>query len=356
MEQYTKGPLLGKGTFGEVVQATHNETGKVVAIKKIRVGEKGEVGDGGVNVTALREVKLLRELRHPHILELLDVWPSKRGISLVYEYMESDLEKVVRDRSLLLTGADVKAYLQMILAALAHCHARWVVHRDVKPDNFLIAPDGALKLADFGLARPFGSPGRPYTHQVFARWYRPPELLYGSTCYGAGVDVWAAGCVFAELLLRRPWFPAESDVGVLTKIYSALGTPRDAAWGGLRAMPAFVEFQPTPPTPLRSIFTNVAVAPDDALDLLQRMVCLSPAKRITAAQALEHRYFRSEPAPTPRERLPRPKSLAAAAERTPAAVPTQAEDALPAGLDSGDARFLKKRRMQMDAAFEAVAG
>ena len=92
------------------------------------------------------------------------------------------------------------------------------------------------------------------------------------------------------------------------------------------------------------------------MDLLQRMVCLSPAKRITAAQALEHRYFRSEPAPTPRERLPRPKSLAAAAERTPAAVQAQAEDALPAGLDSGDARFLKKRRMQMDAAFEAVAG
>lgn len=213
----------------------------------------------GVNVTALREVKLMRELHHPNIVRLLDVWPSRRGIALVFEYMETDLERVIRDRAVLLTGADVKAYLRMVLAGLAHCHARWVVHRDVKPDNFLLASSGALKLADFGLARPYGSPDRPFTHQVFARWYRAPELLYGSTCYGPGVDVWAAGCIFAELLLRRPWFSAESDVGVLNKIFTALGTPRDANWGGLRAMPAFVEFQPTPPAPLRSLFPNVAV-------------------------------------------------------------------------------------------------
>lgn len=242
----------------------------------------------GVNVTALREVKLLRELKHPHILELLDVWPSKRGISLVYEYMESDLEKVIRDRSLVLTGADVKAYLRMVLEGLAHCHARWVVHRDIKPDNFLIAPDGALKLADFGLARPFGSPARPYTHQVFARWYRAPELLYGSTCYGAGVDVWAAGCVFAELLLRRPWFPAESDVGVLTKIYSALGTPRDADWGGLRSMPAFVEFQPTLATPLRTVFTNVAVVGSSCLSVAGRGECVSQVGRRVMPECKVH--------------------------------------------------------------------
>lgn len=210
-------------------------------------------------MTALREVKLLRELRHPNLLRLLDVWPSRRGLSLVYDFMETDLDRVIRDRSLLLSGADVKAYMLMVLAALAHCHASRVVHRDVKPDNFLVASSGALKLADFGLARAIGSPDRPYTHQVFARWYRAPELLYGSTCYGTGVDVWAAGCIFAELMLRRPWFPAESDVGVLTKIFAALGTPRDTDWGGLRAMPAFVEFQETPAPLLRSIFPNIAV-------------------------------------------------------------------------------------------------
>uniref|UniRef100_A0A1D1ZS62 [RNA-polymerase]-subunit kinase n=1 Tax=Auxenochlorella protothecoides TaxID=3075 RepID=A0A1D1ZS62_AUXPR len=362
MENYTKGPLLGKGTFGEVLQGTHKETGELVAIKKIRVGEKGE----GVNVTALREVKLLRELHHPNIVRLLDVWPSRRGIALVFEYMETDLERVIRDRAVLLTGADVKAYLRMVLAGLAHCHARWVVHRDVKPDNFLLASSGALKLADFGLARPYGSPDRPFTHQVFARWYRAPELLYGSTCYGPGVDVWAAGCIFAELLLRRPWFSAESDVGVLNKIFTALGTPRDANWGGLRAMPAFVEFQPTPPAPLRSLFPNVAVAPDDALDLLSRMVCLAPAQRISAADALRHRYFRVDPAPTPQERLPKPgragvRVAAAAAsakrpggerEATPAA---EAGGPAPAGMDSGDVRFLKKRRLQMDAALDDAA-
>ena len=218
-------------------------------------------------MTALREVKFLRELHSPHIVRLLDVFPQKRGISLVrsarapppppplppppllplirtppptpphqsppsthqvFEYMESDLEAVIKDRSLVLSAADVKAYLRMVLQALAHCHARWVVHRDVKPNNFLVAASGELRLGDFGLARLYGSPERRYTNQVFARWYRPPELLYGSTCYGPGVDVWAAGCVFAELLLRRPWFPGESDVEILTKIFTALGTPTGA--------------------------------------------------------------------------------------------------------------------------------
>lgn len=296
---YTKGPILGKGTFGEVIQAVNKETGQVVAIKKIRVGEKGE----GINVTALREVKYLRELHHPAIVSLLDVVPLRRGLGLVFEYMESDLEALIRDRTLILSAADVKAYMLSILQALQHCHSQWIVHRDIKPNNFLVAGDGAIKLADFGLSRIYGSPERRYTNQVFARWYRPPELLYGSTAYGPGVDVWAAGCVFAELLLRRPWFPGESDLEVLTKIFTALGTPTDPEWAGLRLMPAFVEFAPTPATPLQRLFTN---ASEDGLDLLGRMVSLDPRRRISAEEALRHRYFRMDPAPTPAGQLPRP--------------------------------------------------
>eukprot|EP00887_Chlorella_sp_A99_P001381 scaffold8.g1381.t1 len=288
-DAYIKGRVLGRGTFGEVIQATHKEVGlsrtrQVVAIKKIRVGEKGE----GVNVTALREVKLLRELAGADVVRLLDVFPHKRGISLVFEFCESDLEA-------------------MVLRGLEFCHARWVVHRDVKPNNFLVAASGELKLADFGLARTFGSPEHRYTNQVFARWYRPPELLYGSTCYGPGVDVWAAGCVFAELLLRRPWFAGESDVEVLTKIFMALGTPQDEDWGGLRAMPSFVEFQATPPPGLRKTFPpGLPVATDDALDLLSRMVVFDASRRISASEALQHRYFRADPPPTPPAQLPKP--------------------------------------------------
>lgn len=266
----------------------------------------------GVNVTALREVKYLRELHHPAIVSLLDVVSLKRGLGLVFEYMESDLEAMIKDRTLILSAADIKAYMLSILQSLEYCHRSWVVHRDIKPNNFLVAADGAIKLADFGLSRVYGSPERRYTNQVFARWYRAPELLYGSTCYGPGVDIWAAGCIFAELLLRRPWFPAESDVEVLTKIFTALGTPTDPDWGGLRHMPAFVEFQPVTAPPLRQLFPQ---APDEALDLLARMVSLDPRRRISAEDALKHRYFRVDPAPTPAGQLPRPHRREEVAER-----------------------------------------
>uniref|UniRef100_A0A6V7PS59 [RNA-polymerase]-subunit kinase n=1 Tax=Ananas comosus var. bracteatus TaxID=296719 RepID=A0A6V7PS59_ANACO len=193
--------VLGEGTYGVVFKAIDTKTGQTVAIKKIRLGKYKE----GVNFTALREIKLLKELKDPNIIELIDAFPHKGNLHLVFEFMESDLEAVIRDRNIVLSPADIKSYLQMTLKGLAFCHRKWVLHRDMKPNNLLIAADGQLKLADFGLARIFGSPDRKFTHQVFARWYRAPELLFGAKQYGAGVDVWAAGCIFAELLLRRPF-------------------------------------------------------------------------------------------------------------------------------------------------------
>ncbi len=297
-------PLVfqGTGTFGEVILATHKETGDVVAIKKIRVDDKKM----GIHVTALREVKYLKELDHPNIVRLLDVISLKRGIALVFEYMDTDLENVIRDRSLVLSKGDVKAYMLGMLKALKHCHERWVVHRDIKPNNFLISRDGMIKLTDFGLSRIYGSPDRRYTNQVFARWYRPPELLFGSTCYGPGVDVWALGCVFAELLSRKPWFPAESDVEVLSLIFNALGTPKGKDWGGLQHMPAYIKFQERDGIPLKTQFPGVEA---EALDLLSKMVAMDPRRRITAVDALAHPYFKVKPAPTEPSMLPKPHVL-----------------------------------------------
>ncbi|KAK9838165.1 hypothetical protein WJX81_005984 [Elliptochloris bilobata] len=320
MDAYEKCETLGEGTFGVVFKAIHKETGQVVAIKKIRLGKAKE----GVNMTALREIKLLKELHSPYIVRLLDVFPHKRNLSLVFEYMESDLEALIKDRALILSEADVKSYMQMLLRALEVCHGHWVLHRDVKPNNFLIAASGEMKLADFGLARVFGSPeaGR-YTDQVFARWYRAPELLFGSTAYGPSVDMWAAGCVFAELLLRRPWLPGVSDLDQLGKVFQALGTPTPAAWPGAEGLPQFVAFQPTPAPPLRANFRQ---ANEDALDLLARLVAFDPARRPSAIEALAHRFFRAAPAPTPPARLPRPPVRA----RNPLALPIQGGSALQA--------------------------
>ncbi|KAL3158807.1 hypothetical protein ABBQ32_011533 [Trebouxia sp. C0010 RCD-2024] len=299
MDHYVKGTTLGQGTFGIVFKATHKETGQVVAIKKILLGKAKE----GVNVTALREIKLLKELHGPRIVQLLDVFPHKGNLSLVFEFMQTDLEIIIKDKSLTLSAADVKSYIQMVLQGLDFCHKRWVLHRDIKPNNFLISAQGELKLGDFGLARIFGSPDRKWTNQVFATWYRPPELFFGSTCYSSAIDVWAAGCIFAELIMRRPWFVGGSDLDILGKIFQALGTPSEAQWPGMKDLPNFVEFQKTEPPPLASI---VKGASEDALDLLSKMMQFDPARRISAEDALKHKYFTSEPCPTPPAQLPRP--------------------------------------------------
>ncbi|XP_028786862.1 cyclin-dependent kinase D-3-like [Neltuma alba] len=298
-DRYLKREVLGEGTYGVVYKAIDTQTGQTVAIKKIRLGKQKE----GVNFTALRETKILKELKDPNIIELIDAFPHKGNLHLVFEFMETDLEAVIRDRNIFLSPADIKSYLQMTLQGLAYCHKKWVLHRDMKPNNLLIGSNGQLKLADFGLARIFGSPDRRYTHQVFARWYRAPELLFGTKQYGSGVDVWAAACIFAELLLRRPFLQGSSDIDQLGKIFAAFGTPTPSQWPDMVYLPDYVEYQHVPAPPFRSLFP---MASDDALDLLSKMFTFDPKARISAVQALEHRYFSSAPLPTEPCKLPRP--------------------------------------------------
>ncbi|OAY46560.1 cyclin-dependent kinase D-3 [Manihot esculenta] len=298
-DRYLKREVLGEGTYGVVYKAIDTKTGQTVAIKKIRLGKQKE----GVNFTALREIKLLKELKDPNIIELIDAFPHKGNLHLVFEFMETDLEAVIRDRNIFLSPADIKSYFQMTLKGLAYCHKKWVLHRDMKPNNLLIASNGQLKLADFGLARIFGSPDRKFTHQVFARWYRAPELLFGTKQYGSGVDVWAAACIFAELLLRRPFLQGTSDIDQLGKIFQAFGTPTPSQWPDLVYLPDYVEYQSVPAQPWRKLFP---MATDDALDLLAKMFTYDPKVRISVEQALEHRYFSSAPLPTEPAKLPRP--------------------------------------------------
>ena len=305
MENYEKGPTLGEGTFGRVFRAKDKRTGRLVAIKKIRMGKAKE----GVNVTAIREIKFLKELQHKNVIELIDVFPHKRNLYLVYEYMTSDLEAIIKDKAnIRLKSADIKAYMQAILEGLAACHRYWIMHRDVKPNNILLGPEGQVKLADFGAGRVFGSPNdRKFTTQVFARWYRAPELLFDSQVYSSAVDMWAAGCVFAELMLRRPWLPGNNDLEQLSLIFDALGTPTEEQWPGMKSLPTAsqVIFKPiAAPTSvsLRQLFRCDA----DAIDLLQQFLCFDPSRRITAEQALKHEYFRNSPKPTSFGDLPKP--------------------------------------------------
>ena len=155
-------------------------------------------------------------------------------------------------------------------------HAHWVLHRDLKPNNLLISRKGHLKITDFGLAKSFGSPNRVLTHQVVTRWYRCPELLFGARLYGTGVDIWAVGCIVAELLLRVPFLPGETDLGQLTKIFEVFGTPTQEQWPNVDKLPDFVQFKPMPAQQLRDIFS---AAGDDLLQLLESCFMLNPSKR-----------------------------------------------------------------------------
>uniref|UniRef100_A0A3B3YZN5 Cyclin-dependent kinase 7 n=1 Tax=Poecilia mexicana TaxID=48701 RepID=A0A3B3YZN5_9TELE len=264
-KRYEKLDFLGEGQFATVYKARDKVTDTIVAIKKIKVGHRTEAKDG-INRTALREIKLLQELHHPNIIGLLDAFGHKSNISLVFDFMETDLE-------------------------------------DLKPNNLLLDGNGVLKLADFGLAKAFGSPNRVYTHQVVTRWYRSPELLFGARMYGVGVDMWAVGCILAELLLRIPFLAGDSDLDQLTKIFEALGTPTEETWPGMTSLPDYVSFKIFPGTPLEHIFS---AAGDDLLELLQGLFTFNPSTRTTATQALKMRYFSNRPGPTPGAQLPRP--------------------------------------------------
>ncbi|XP_041092434.1 cyclin-dependent kinase 7-like isoform X2 [Polyodon spathula] len=264
-KRYEKLDFLGEGQFATVYKARERNTDKIVAIKKIKLGHRLEAKDG-INRTALREIKLLQELSHQNIIGLLDAFGHKSNISLVFDFMETDLE-------------------------------------DLKPNNLLLDENGVLKLADFGLAKAFGSPNRVYTHQVVTRWYRAPELLFGARMYGVGVDMWAVGCILAELLLRVPFLPGDSDLDQLTKVFEALGTPTEEQWPDMTSLPDYVSFKMFPGTPLEHIFS---AAGDDLLELLQGLFTYNPCTRLTASQALKKRYFSNRPGPTPGPQLPRP--------------------------------------------------
>ena len=304
-KRYRKIDFLGEGQFATVYKAEDTQNnGQVVAVKKIKLGLTSEAKDG-INRTALREIKLLQELSHPNIISLKNVFGHKSNISLIFDYMHTDLEVIIRDPTIILSPANIKAYLVMTLQGLEYLHKHWVLHRDMKPNNLLINNDGVLKITDFGLAKAFGSPSRPLTHQVVTRWYRSPELLYGARLYGTGIDIWAVGCIAAELTLGAPFLPGDTDLAQLTKIFEVRGTPTEESWPGVTKLPDFVKYNDMPGIPSEEIFT---AASDDLIHLMDWCLTLNPSKRCTATQALKSAYFSNAPAPTPGPQLPLPKS------------------------------------------------
>ncbi|XP_006897710.1 PREDICTED: cyclin-dependent kinase 2 isoform X3 [Elephantulus edwardii] len=264
MENFQKVEKIGEGTYGVVYKAKNKLTGEVVALKKIRLDTETE----GVPSTAIREISLLKELNHPNIVKLLDVIHTENKLYLVFEFLHQDLKKFM-DASTL-TGIPlplIKSYLFQLLQGLAFCHSHRVLHRDLKPQNLLINADGAIKLADFGLARAFGVPVRTYTHEV----------------------------------TRRALFPGDSEIDQLFRIFRTLGTPDETVWPGVTSMP---DYKASFPKWARQDFSKVVPPLDeDGRSLLSQMLHYDPNKRISAKAALAHPFFQDVTKPVPHLRL-----------------------------------------------------
>ncbi|XP_066148397.1 cyclin-dependent kinase 7 [Euwallacea fornicatus] len=303
--RYEKIEFLGEGQFATVYKARDVETDRIVAVKKIKLGTREEAQDG-INRTALREIKLLQELDHENLIGLLDIFGHMSNVSLVFDFMDIDLEVIIKDNTIILTTANIKSYVLQTLRGLEYLHLNWILHRDLKPNNLLVDSRGVLKIGDFGLAKMFGSPNRINTHQVVTRWYRAPELLFGAKQYGTCIDIWAVGCILAELLLRVPLFPGESDLDQLTKIFSVFGNPTEENWPGVKTLCDYIEFKTFPSIPIKSIFT---AAGDDLLNLIETMLVLNPIARKTCTGCLKMPFFSNKPAPTVGTKLPLPQNV-----------------------------------------------
>lgn len=243
----------------------------------------------GVPSTALREISILKELKHPNVVLFKDVVHAEKKLYLVFEYLDQDLKRYM-DTVKSVHPMRVKSYLYQLINGIAYCHSLRVLHRDLKPQNLLIDRLGKLKLADFGLARAFGIPVRHYTHEVVTLWYRAPEILLGARKYSTPVDVWSIGCIFAEMVSGgTALFPGDSEIDQLYRIFRVLGTPTDEMWEGVSELPDYSRTFPN--WREKHIGDTITNLDPSGMDLLSQMLIYNPLKRISASKALEHPYF-----------------------------------------------------------------
>jgi cyclin-dependent kinase 8/11 len=325
-EKYAPIGKIGEGTYGLVYKARQHVVGGadggLVAVKKFKSFKSMD----GISPTAIREIKLLRELKNRYIVDLVDVMMDEvdKALYLVFDYAEHDLLEMIRwhhsrNNVSPMPMQTVKSLTYQILQGINHLHTNWIIHRDLKPSNILVTgidkpPNerGCVKIADFGLARLFQSPLRPMGDVdavVVTIWYRAPELLLGAKHYTKAIDLWAIGCIFAELITSKPLFqgvekerkgddrnPFQADQ--VDKIFRVLGKPTPKSWPGVTELPNWTEAQNWQEYS-GMLQKKIPELPADSagFDLLSRLLEYNPAARITASEALQHPFFAEEPRP-----------------------------------------------------------
>ncbi|KAJ4956191.1 hypothetical protein NE237_012974 [Protea cynaroides] len=291
-DTFEKLDKIGQGTYSNVYKARDTLTGKIVALKKVRFDN---LEPESVKFMA-REILILRRLDHPNVVKLEGLVTSRMSCSLylVFEYMDHDLAGLAANQAIKFTEPQVKCYMHQLLSGLEHCHNRGVLHRDIKGSNLLIDDGGTLRIADFGLAS-FFDPNhkQPMTSRVVTLWYRPPELLLGATDYGVGIDLWSAGCILAELLAGKPIMPGRTEVEQLHKIFKLCGSPSEEYWKKSK-LPHATIFKPQQPYK-RCIAETFKDFPPSSLPLIETLLAIDPAERLTATDALKSEFFTTKP-------------------------------------------------------------
>ncbi|XP_034940280.1 cyclin-dependent kinase 4 [Chelonus insularis] len=305
---YQELTLIGDGAYGTVYKAKDSSSGQVVALKKVRV----PLTEDGLPTSTLREIAGLKQLErfeHPNIVRLLDVCqgnylqvPSdeqndriSRGLTLwlVFEHVDQDLASFISACPPgALSSQSVRQMSKEILQGVDFLHSHRIIHRDLKPQNLLVTKDGNIKIADFGLAKTYDFEMR-LTSVVVTLWYRAPEVLLGCS-YATPVDIWSVGCIIAELNRLRPLFPGTSEGDELDRIFQIIGTPNQDEWPKDVSL-SWTAFPYRRPTPLKNVIPDIN---DDGLDLIGKMLTFNPHIRLTAAQALQHRYFINSGSPS----------------------------------------------------------
>ncbi|KAG9456129.1 hypothetical protein H6P81_000637 [Aristolochia fimbriata] len=388
---------VGSGAYADVYRARRLSDGLTVALKEIHDYQ-----------SAFREIEALQILQNfPNIITLYEYfWREDEDAVLVLEFLQTDLEAVIRDAKKNREGGipvwEIKRWMIQILLGVDACHRNYIVHRDLKPSNLLVTAGGVLKLADFGQSRillsepPFPAtenslleqdpPMVPsfqeenylqeleqfkvhkfmdetdretkyqdgdasclatcttsdveddlfknssysydaeevkedesggFTSCVGTRWFRAPELLYGSTNYGQEIDLWSLGCIFAELLSLQPLFPGNSDIDQLGRIINVLGNIDEETWPGCSKLPDYGKIffnKIENPLGLESCLPNRSAS---EIELVNRLVCYDPKNRATSMELLHNRYLNEEPLPVPVSELRVPSSKGLQDEDSP---------------------------------------
>lgn len=287
MDKYEIIKEIGRGSFGCVCQARDNQSGEVVAIKRLNMKL-----DSWEDCLNLREVKSLKKMHHSNIVKLKNIIQENNFLYFVFEYMECNLHQLmkIRTKTKPFSETEVRNWCFQVLNGLAHMHARGYFHRDLKPENLLVSGK-IMKIADFGLAREINS-SPPYSEYVGTRWYRAPEILLAAPIYGPAVDIWAMGAIMAELLTQCPLFSGINQQHQMYRICSVLGSPTEFDWAYGIELATDINYQ-FPQLPGVCLSSLMPCASNDAVSLIQSLCSWDPCKRPTALEALQHPFFRS---------------------------------------------------------------